>query len=30
MLFTPALVGLAELAADRIACNKIGPCGVGK
>ena len=35
MLFKPAQLGLArldpaELAADRKACKKIGPCGVGK
>ena len=35
MLFKPAQLGLArldsaELEADRKACKKIGPCGVGK
>ena len=35
MLFKPAQLGLArldpaELVADRKACKKIGPCGVGK
>ena len=35
MLFKPAQLGLAklgaaELEADKKACKKIGPCGVGK
>ena len=35
MLFKPAQLGLAklgaaELEADKKACKKVGPCGVGK
>ena len=35
MIFKPAQLGMAkldpqELAADKKACRKIGPCGVGK